>query len=143
MAKENKRVTELPQGFAQVNRPDLHGWVAVDAGVIVFGKIVGQFVMEAKKDDEKDTRILLVQLAQECQGVTSDQEKKTLMFKEGQVLGLSERQMIEEAFTYEAGSEIFIKFDKKVDLGGKRTTWKGVCGVKGKKLAPVGEQAPF
>lgn len=148
-AKEPKNGPETApklDGYDDVTRPDIDGWVKPDVGTVIHGRIVGFFAFEQiVKDKEspsgfkKRTReALCLKVYGNNTRAFKKGDKEGFLLKEGQVIAMSMMHCLEPTREYiTMRGQVYVKFTRKEDIGGGQTVWKADVKCKGEKSAPA------
>ena len=127
---------EAPEGFTQVDLPDLDGWFTPEKfpNGIVAGKIEGAFPIKVHDDDMGVTITrdnILVRLMRPCGAIMNEQP---IELQPGQVIAVGIRRALVELLDYvEHKGLVWIKPLKKTKLSKGRTLWKFEVRAKGTK----------
>lgn len=133
-----QRGPQAPSGYGDEGRPDIHGWVKPDAGLVVHGKIVGMigFIERQRDGTQKFRETIQLQLLEPLVAFKKGGESVSLV--PGQVVGLSMSFALDPLRSYvtKKGS-VWIQFLHKEPIGGGQTVWKAQVFCKGEKTTPI------
>lgn len=142
----SKAPIKAPEGYDNVSRPDIDGWVKPAEDTVIHGRIVGFFAFEQVVKD-KDAPSGFVKRTREavCLKVYGDDttaykkgDKTGFKLKEGQVIAMSMMHAIEPIREYVANrGQAWIHFTRKEAIGSGQTVWKANVECKGEKGIPV------
>lgn len=128
-----------PEGFEDVGRPEIDGWLKAEEGLVVFGKICGFFSYMKQQRGQKPKRVDVVcfKLFQACKAAPEQEGGPARTLNRGQVLAASMMYALDDIRPYiEHRGDVWIRFGKKTSLGSGQFVWKAEVKCRGKKGAP-------
>jgi hypothetical protein len=143
---QTKAPIKAPEGYDDVSRPDIDGWVKPGDDVVIHGRINGFFAFtQIVKDKDSPTGYSKRTREAVCLKVYGNDtmaykkgDKTGFKLKEGQVIAMSMMHCIEPIREYVANrGQAWIHFLRKEDIGGGQSVWKAEVKCKGEKSAPV------
>lgn len=126
---------EVPKGFdVRVGRERGDGWLKKSAGLVVFGRLLGRYIMKGHENDDGTARVFYqIRLGEGSQvsAVFQDEEtkeKKEVILTEGKILNVDEHKALEdlEAYAKDGGVyDVWMKYVEQRKMSGKgnRTFW--------------------
>jgi hypothetical protein len=141
-----KTAIKPPEGYEDVSRPDIDGWVKPADDVVVHGRIIGFFAFtQIVKDKDSPSGFSKRTREAVCLKVYGNDtmafkkgDKTGFKLKEGQVIAMSMMHCIEPIREFVANrGQAWIHFLRKEDIGGGQSVWKADVKCKGEKSAPV------
>ena len=145
-APAKKTAIKPPEGYEDVSRPDIDGWVKPAEDTVIHGRICGFFAFtQIVKDKDSPSGFSKRTREAVCLKVYGNDtmafkkgDKSGFKLKEGQVIAMSMMHSIEPIREYVANrGQAWIHFTRKEDIGSGQTVWKAEVKCKGEKAAPV------
>lgn len=137
-ANEPQFLDRAPEGFDDVGRPEIDGWLKAEEGLVLFGKIAGYFSYRkaVRGGPPKVVEVVCFKLHQACKAAPDEEGGPAKLLQKGQVIAASMMYALDDIKPYiEHRGDVWAKFGKKVPLGGGQFVWKAEVKCRGKKGA--------